>query len=199
MAKQKILLHSCCAPCSTAVIEKLAEDYDITIFYYNPNIYPEEEYYKRKNEEIKYIDILHKTQPQIKIDMLDCDYDNITFYDAVKGLESEREGGARCAVCFKVRLEKTAVVAKDNNYDIFGTTLSVSPHKNAELLNQIGKSLEEKHGIKYLKANFKKQDGYKRSVELSKENNIYRQSYCGCEFALKIQQVEAPESLKKTY
>jgi len=199
MAKQKILLHSCCAPCSTAVIEKLAEDYDITIFYYNPNIYPEEEYYKRKNEEIKYIDILHKTQPQIKIDMLDCDYDNITFYNAVKGLESEREGGARCAVCFKVRLEKTAVVAKSNNYDIFGTTLSVSPHKNAELLNQIGKSLEEKHGIKYLEANFKKQDGYKRSVELSKENNIYRQSYCGCEFALKIQQIEAPESLKKTY
>lgn len=199
MAKQKILLHSCCAPCSTAVIEKLAEDYDITIFYYNPNIYPEEEYFKRKNEEIKYIDILHKTQPQIKIDMLDCDYDNITFYNAVKGLESEREGGARCAVCFKVRLEKTAVVAKNNNYDIFGTTLSVSPHKNAELLNQIGKSLEEKHGIKYLEANFKKQDGYKRSVELSKENNIYRQSYCGCEFALKIQQVEAPESLKKTY
>lgn len=199
MAKQKILLHSCCAPCSTAVIEKLAEDYEITIFYYNPNIYPEEEYYKRKNEEIKYIDILHKTQPQIKIDMLDCDYGNITFYNAVKGLESEREGGARCAVCFKVRLEKTAVIAKNNNYDIFGTTLSVSPHKNAELLNQIGKSLEEKHGIKYLEANFKKQDGYKRSVELSKENNIYRQSYCGCEFALKIQQVEAPESLKKTY
>lgn len=199
MAKQKILLHSCCAPCSTAVIEKLAKDYDITIFYYNPNIYPEEEYFKRKNEEIKYIDILHKTQPQIKIDMLDCDYDNITFYNAVKGLESEREGGARCAVCFKVRLEKTAVVAKNNNYDIFGTTLSVSPHKNAELLNQIGKSLEEKYGIKYLEANFKKQDGYKRSVELSKENNIYRQNYCGCEFALKIQQVEAPESLKKTY
>ena len=199
MTKQKILLHSCCAPCSTAVIEKLAEDYDITIFYYNPNIYPEEEYFKRKNEEIKYIEILHKTQPEIKIDMLDCDYDNITFYNAVKGLENEREGGARCAVCFKVRLEKTAVVAKNNHYDIFGTTLSVSPHKNAELLNQIGKSLEEKYGIKYLEANFKKQDGYKRSVELSKENNIYRQSYCGCEFALKIQQIEAPESLKKTY
>ncbi len=199
MTKQKILLHSCCAPCSTAVIEKLAQDYDITIFYYNPNIYPEEEYFKRKNEEIKYIEILHKTQPEIKIDMLDCDYDNITFYNAVKGLENEREGGARCAVCFKVRLEKTALVAKNNNYDIFGTTLSVSPHKNAELLNQIGKSLEEKYGIKYLEANFKKQDGYKRSVELSKENNIYRQSYCGCEFALKIQQIEAPESLKKTY
>lgn len=197
MAKQKILLHSCCAPCSTAVIEKLAQDYDITIFYYNPNIYPEEEYFKRKNEEIKYIEILHKTQPQIKIDMLDCDYDNITFHNAVKGLENEREGGARCAVCFKVRLEKTAVVAKNNNYDIFGTTLSVSPHKNAELLNQIGKCLEEKYGIKYLEANFKKQDGYKRSVELSKENNIYRQSYCGCEFALKIQQIEAPESLKR--
>lgn len=199
MARQKILLHSCCAPCSTAVIEKLAKDFEITIFYYNPNIYPEEEYFKRKNEEIKYIEILHKNQPEIQIDMLDCDYENITFYNAVKGLENEREGGARCAVCFKLRLEKTARVAKEKGYDVFGTTLSVSPHKNAEVLNQIGKSLEEKHQIKYLEANFKKQNGYKRSVELSKENDIYRQSYCGCEFALKIQQIEAPESLKKTY
>ena len=199
MAKQKILLHSCCAPCSTAVIEKLAEDFDITILYYNPNIYPEEEYFKRKNEEVKYIEILHKTKPEINIDMMDCDYDCITFYEAVKGLESEREGGARCAVCFRVRLEKSAVVAKENGFDIFGTTLSVSPHKNAELLNKIGKALQEKHGIKYLEANFKKQNGYLRSVELAKENELYRQNYCGCEFALKIQEIEAPESLKKTY
>ena len=199
MAKTKILLHSCCAPCSTAVIERLAENYDITILFYNPNIYPEQEYFKRKNEEIKYIEHLNKTSPEIQISMLDCDYDNITFYNAVKGLENEREGGSRCAVCFKVRLEKTAVLAKENGFDVFGTTLSVSPHKNAELLNQIGKALEMQHGIAYLEANFKKQNGYKRSVELAKENGLYRQNYCGCEFALRFQEQENPESLKKTY
>lgn len=199
MAKKKILLQSCCAPCSTAVIERLAEEFDITILYYNPNIYPEAEYIKRKNEELKYIEILHETKPEINIDFLDCDYDNITFYNAVKGLEHEREGGARCAVCFKVRLEKTAVLAKENGYDVFGTTLTVSPHKNAELINAIGKSLEKEHDIMFLESNFKKQNGYKRSVELAKENNLYRQNYCGCEFALRVQQQEAPESLKKVY
>ena len=199
MAKKKILLQSCCAPCSTAVIERLANDYDITILYYNPNIYPEEEYVKRKNEELKYIDILHKTKPEINIDFLDCDYDNITFYNAVKGLENEREGGARCAVCFKVRLEKTAILAKEKGYQVFGTTLTVSPHKNAELINAIGKSLEKEIGIEFLESNFKKQNGYKRSVELAKENELYRQNYCGCEFALRVQQQEAPESLKKVY
>lgn len=199
MAKKKILLQSCCAPCSTAVIERLANDYDITILYYNPNIYPEEEYIKRKNEELKYIDILHKTKPEINIDFLDCDYDNITFYNAVKGLENEREGGARCAVCFKVRLEKTAILAKEKGYQVFGTTLTVSPHKNAELINAIGKSLEKEIGVEFLESNFKKQNGYKRSVELAKENELYRQNYCGCEFALRVQQQEAPESLKKVY
>lgn len=199
MAKKKILLQSCCAPCSTAVIERLANDYDITILYYNPNIYPEEEYIKRKNEELKYIDILHKTKPEINIDFLDCDYDNITFYNAVKGLENEREGGARCAVCFKVRLEKTAILAKEKGYQVFGTTLTVSPHKKAELINAIGKSLEKEIGVEFLESNFKKQNGYKRSVELAKENELYRQNYCGCEFALRVQQQEAPESLKKVY
>ena len=199
MAKKKILLQSCCAPCSTAVIERLAEEFDITILYYNPNIYPEEEYTKRKNEELKYIEILHETKPEIKIDFMDCDYDSISFYSAVKGLENEREGGARCAVCFRVRLEKTAMLAKQNGYDVFGTTLTVSPHKNAELINAIGKALEKEHNIEFLESNFKKQNGYKRSVELAKENNLYRQNYCGCEFALKVQQQEAPESLKKVY
>lgn len=199
MAKKKILLQSCCAPCSTAVIERLAQEFDITILYYNPNIYPEEEYIKRKNEELKYIEILHQTKPEINIDFMDCDYDNITFYNAVKGLENEREGGARCAVCFKVRLEKTAMLANQNGYDVFGTTLTVSPHKNAELINAIGKALEKEYGIMFLESNFKKQNGYKRSVELAKENNLYRQNYCGCEFALKVQQQEAPESLKKVY
>ena len=183
--KKKILLHSCCAPCSTAVIERLCEEYEITIFYYNPNIYPEEEYVKRKNEELKYIEILHKTRPDFKIDFLDCDYDCESFYLAVKGLENEKEGGARCPVCFRVRLEKTAQTAKAKNFDVFGTTLTVSPHKDAETINLIGKTLQEKYGVDFLVSNFKKQDGYKRSIELSKESNLYRQNYCGCEFALK--------------
>lgn len=199
MKKKKILLHSCCAPCSTAVIERLSSEYEIVILYYNPNIYPKEEYIKRKEEEIKYIEILHKTKPDISISMLDSDYESEEFYKAVKGYEQEREGGARCAICFKLRLEKTAKLAKDNNFDIFGTTLTVSPHKNSEVINKIGESLQEKYNIPFLVSNFKKQNGYKRSVELSKENNIYRQNYCGCEFALKIQMQEAPSSLTKTY
>ena len=198
MEKKKILLHSCCAPCSTAVIERLVDEFDITILYYNPNIFPEEEYYKRKNEELKYIEIYNSNHND-KIKFMDCDYDNITFYNAVKGLESEREGGARRGVCFKVRLERTAKLAKENGFDIFGTTLTVSPHKNAELINSIGLGIEKETQISYLVSNFKKQNGYKRSVELAKENDLYRQNYCGCEFALKIQQIEAPESLNKKY
>ena len=125
MSKKKILLHSCCAPCSTAVIERLKAEYDITILYYNPNIYPEEEYLKRKNEEIKYINHLNETDKDFVIDMLDCDYESERFYSAVKGLENEREGGARCAVCFKLRLEETAKKAKEKGYDLFGTTLTL--------------------------------------------------------------------------
>ncbi len=187
MEKQKLLLHSCCAPCSTAVIERLISDYDITILYYNPNIYPEQEYLKRKNEEIRYIKIFNKKNSNSNVKMLDCDYESEKFYEAVKGLEDEKEGGARCPVCFKLRLQKTAELAKQNGYDIFGTTLTVSPHKNAELINQIGQSIENNLEIKFLQSNFKKQDGYKRSIELSKENNLYRQNYCGCEFALRKQ------------
>ena len=197
--KKKLLLHSCCAPCSTAVIERLKEDYDITILYYNPNIYPEEEYIKRKNEELKYIEILKNKNPATIINFMDCDYDSETYYKAVKGYENEREGGARCAICFKVRLDKTAKLAKQNGYDIFGTTLTVSPHKNAEVINAIGQNISSNVGIEYLVSNFKKQNGYKLSVDLSKENGLYRQNYCGCEFALKIQQIEAPESLIKKY
>jgi len=197
--KQKILLHSCCAPCSTAVIERLKNDYDIVILYYNPNIYPEEEYLKRKNEEIKYIKHLNGTDKELSISMLDCDYESEKFYGAVKGYENEREGGARCAICFKLRLEETAKKAKELGFDLFGTTLTVSPHKNAELINSIGLGIERELGVKFLESNFKKQNGYKRSVELSKENNIYRQAYCGCEFALRIQKQEAPESLNKKY
>ena len=198
MEKKKILLQSCCAPCSTAVIERLAEGFDITILYYNPNIYPEEEYLKRKNEELKYINI-YNAKNEDKIKFLDCDYESDEFYARTKGFENEREGGARCAICFRLRLEKTARLARSNGFDVFGTTLTVSPHKNAEIINAIGKELEREFDINYLVSNFKKQNGYKRSVELAKENDLYRQNYCGCEFALRVQEKEAPESLNKKY
>lgn len=197
MEKKNLLLHSCCAPCSTAVIDRLKSDYNITIFYYNPNIYPIEEYEKRKAEQKKYIEILKQSGE--KIGFLDCDYDEEAFYAETAGLENEREGGARCAVCFKLRLTKTAEAAKKYGYEIFGTTLTVSPHKNSKLINEIGRAIETSAGVPFLVSDFKKQDGYKRSVEISKENKLYRQNYCGCKFALEVQKREAPESLKKVY
>lgn len=198
MEKPKILLHSCCAPCSTAVIERLAPDYKITILYYNPNIYPYEEYLKRKNEELRYIDIYNKSHDE-KVEFIDHDYDSERYYEAVKGLEQEREGGARCSECFRLRLTETARIAKEKGFDLFGTTLTVSPHKNSETINKIGLEVQAQVGEKYLVASFKKQDGYKRSVELAKQNNLYRQNYCGCKFALEIQSKENPESLQKKY
>ena len=197
--KKKILLQSCCAPCSTAVIERLVDEFEITILYYNPNIYPEEEYLKRKAEELKYIEIFNAKTPENQINFLDCDYESEKFYEKTKGFENEREGGARCALCFRLRLEKTATLAKQNGFDVFGTTLTVSPHKNAEVINGIGLELQREIGVEFLISNFKKQNGYKRSVELAKENDLYRQNYCGCEFALKVQMAEAPESLNKKY
>ena len=197
--KKKILLQSCCAPCSTAVIERLVSDYEITILYYNPNIYPEEEYLKRKAEELKYIEIFNGKYPEKQIKFLDSDYESKKFYEKTKGFENEREGGARCAICFRLRLEKTASIAKQEGFDVFGTTLTVSPHKNAELINAIGLELQKEYDVEFLVSNFKKQNGYKRSVELAKENDLYRQNYCGCEFALKVQMAEAPESLNKKY
>lgn len=183
--KRKILLHSCCAPCSTSVIERLSEFYNITVLYYNPNIYPYEEYLKRKEEQVRFIQILNKQYPEFNVSFLDCDYESEKFYEAVKGLEREPEGGARCPVCFRLRLEKTAKFAKALDFDLFGTTLTVSPHKDADLINSIGEALQNKYDIYFLKANFKKNDGYKRSIELSRQLEIYRQNYCGCEFALK--------------
>ena len=172
-----LLLHSCCAPCSSYVIEYLSNYFYITVLYYNPNIEPKEEYEKRKNEEIRFIKEF-KTKYPVK--MLDCDYDNETYHEVIKGLENEPEGGARCSKCFLLRMEKGAIKAKELNMDYFGTTLTVSPYKNSQILNNIGKSLEEKYHIKYLYSDFKKREGYKRSIELSKIYNLYRQHYCGC-------------------
>ena len=179
---KKLLLHSCCAPCSSHVIETLTPYFDITIIYYNPNIEPYEEYEKRKKEEIRFI---NEFPHQNKIDIIDCDYDNDKYHTIIKGLESEREGGPRCFKCYYLRLEKCASEAKKGGYDYFGTTLTVSPYKNSQKLNEIGAELEEKYGIPYLYSDFKKKNGYKRSIELSKEYNLYRQDYCGCIYSRK--------------
>lgn len=181
--KKKILLHSCCAPCSSHVISYLTNYFDITILYYNPNIYPYEEYIKRKNEQIKLIKKIKKIN---NIDIIDCDYDNNLYNHLIKGLENEPERGSRCTICYQMRIEKTAIIAKENDYDYFCTTLSVSPYKNAELINQIGKQLEEKYNINWLYSDFKKKDGYKKSIELSKTYNLYRQDYCGCIYSQKL-------------
>lgn len=176
----KLLLHSCCAPCSSHVIATLTPYFDITILYYNPNIEPYEEYLRRKEEEIRFI----KEYPNInKLDIIDCDYDNDIFHELATNLEEAEEGGPRCFKCYNLRLEKTAILVKSKNYDYFATTLTVSPYKNSQKLNEIGAYLEEKYQVKYLYSDFKKNNGYKHSIELSKEYNLYRQDYCGCIFS----------------
>ncbi len=172
--KPKLLLHSCCAPCSSYVITYLYDYFDITILYYNPNIYPYEEYKKRKDEQIRLI----SNFKGVKI--IDCDYDNDVYNEVIKGLENEPERGSRCTKCFYLRLDKTGEIAKKNNFEYFGTTLTVSPYKNARLLNEIGEVISKKYDIKWLYSDFKKNDGYKKSIELSKKYDLYRQDYCGC-------------------
>ena len=174
--RKSVLLHTCCGPCSSACIERLHNDLDVTVYYYNPNIEPKEEYLKRKETQIGLL-------KKLNIPYIDADYDNEEFREKVKGLETEPEGGARCPVCFKMRLDKTARVAKENNFDYFCTSLTVSPHKNSAIINLIGESVSKEVGIKYLYADFKKREGYKRSLELSREYNLYRQDYCGCLFS----------------
>ena len=169
--KPRLLLHCCCAPCSSAVIEKIKQFFDITFYYYNPNIYPKEEYFLRQ-EEFKKLGVAVVTQ----------EYNHEEFLKIAKGLENEPEGGARCRACIAQRLNKTFEYAKTNGYDVVTTTLSISPHKDAEFINTLGESLQEKYGVKFLHADFKKANGYLRSIELCRELNIYRQDYCGCEF-----------------
>lgn len=182
--KKRLLLHSCCGPCSSYVITYLTNNFDITVLYYNPNIYPYEEYIKRKNEQIKIIELLN-SKSKNNIDIMDCDYDNNLYEEKIKGLEMEPERGKRCEICYKLRIEKTANIAKENNYDYFCTTLSVSPYKNANLINKIGEEMEQKYKIKWLYSDFKKKDGYKKSIMLSQKYNLYRQNYCGCIYSKK--------------
>lgn len=172
-----LLLHSCCAPCSSYVITRLMDYFNITIIYYNPNIEPFEEYAKRKEEQKKLLKLLKSKN---KLDLVDCDYDNDKFHEIATNLEQEKEGGKRCFKCYELRLEYTAKYAKENNFDYFGTTLSVSPFKNSKKLNEIGLELQDQYNIKYLVSDFKKKDGYKQSIELSKKYDLYRQNYCGC-------------------
>lgn len=176
MKKEKLLLHVCCAPCSSYVLSVLNDIYDITLYFYNPNIEPTNEFNKRYEELVRFVNEVYPTVNVIKDDI----YNNDDFKSISIGLEDEPEKGKRCYLCYKLRLEKTALYAKDNNYDIFTTTLSVSPYKNAIWLNEIGKELGNKYNIKYLEADFKKNNGYKKSIEFSKKYNLYRQNYCGC-------------------
>lgn len=175
---KKLLLHSCCGPCSTWVIEVLKRDYDLTIFYTNSNIYPHSEYQKRLEEQKRYAKI-------VGIDVIEDVYDEKEFLQFVKGLEFEKEGGERCKKCFEFRLKRTAKFAKENNFEVFSTTLTVSPHKNFEIINQIGKEIADMNHLEFLEGNFKKQNGYKNSIEISKKYDIYRQNYCGCRFSLR--------------
>ncbi len=181
--RKSLLLHSCCAPCSSAVLEKLQEIFEITVFYYNPNISGAVEYRKRVEEQKRLIKAFNQKKPDFSIDIKDGDYEPEKFYEIAKGLEKCPEGGERCFKCYALRLEKTARLAKEGAFDYFTTTLTISPLKNAGKLNEIGEEMAEKYGTVFLPSDFKKKEGYKRSIELSKEYNLYRQNFCGCAFS----------------
>ena len=177
-----LLIHSCCAPCSSYVLEYLSEYFKITVFYYNPNIYPESEYTKRIAEQQKLIRDMEFRYP---VSFLAGKYDKEKFYEMAAGMEDLKEGGARCMKCYELRLSEAAGQAAAGGFDYFTTTLSISPMKNAQKLNEIGLRVGKEYGVKYLVSDFKKKNGYKRSIELSKEYGLYRQDYCGCEFSMR--------------
>jgi predicted adenine nucleotide alpha hydrolase (AANH) superfamily ATPase len=179
-SQPRLLLHACCAPCSSYVLEYLSQYFDITLLYYNPNIFPEEEHTARAEELVR----LSKEMEGLKnVSVVVTDYTPQDFDAISKGLENEREGGPRCFKCYRLRLEYSAAYAKAHGFDYFTTTLSISPHKNAEVLNRIGGELSEKYGVPYLFSDFKKKNGYRRSCELSDQYGLYRQDFCGCEFS----------------
>lgn len=180
-----LLLHSCCAPCSSYVLEYLSSYFKITVFYYNPNIYPEEEYWKRVEEQKRFIREIPQKYP---ITFKEGKFEPDRYYSEVKGLEKEPEGGARCEKCFRLRLSEAVKIALEENADYVTTTLTISPLKNAPLLNQIGEELTKDTKVKWLPSDFKKKNGYKRSTELSDEYHLYRQNYCGCVFSIRSSQ-----------
>lgn len=177
-----LLLHSCCAPCSSYTLEYLSNYFDITVYYYNPNISPKAEFDKRFAEQKRLIASLPAKH---EIKLIEGDYNYSDFSEIAKGFENVKEGGERCFRCYKLRLEKSAHLAKEQGFDYFCTTLSISPLKNSQKINEIGLEVAEKYGVKWLPSDFKKKEGYKRSIELSREYNLYRQNFCGCVFSKK--------------
>ena len=176
---KKIILHACCAPCASYPIRKLILDnYEPVVFFYNPNIYPNEEYIIRKDELKNYC-------RELNIEFFEGEYEENKFYETIKGFEKEPEKGARCEICFNLRLAKTAEFALKNKTDYFTTTLTVSPHKNSSQIFAVAKKIEEKTGIKFIPYDFKKQDGFKISRQIAKEHNMYAQNYCGCKFSIR--------------
>ncbi|MCR5143300.1 MAG: epoxyqueuosine reductase QueH [Ruminococcus sp.] len=184
--KPTLLLHACCAPCSSYTLEYLSRYFRITVFFYNPNISPEEEFTKRAEELRRLISEMPLETP---VGLIVAKYDSREFYDAVKGMEDLPEGGERCYVCYKLRLDKTALAAAENGFDYFATTLSISPYKNAQWLNDISEELAEIYSVKALPCDFKKRGGYKRSIELSAQYSLYRQDYCGCVYSRREREV----------
>ena len=178
----ELLLHACCAPCSSAVLERIANHFRITIFYYNPNITDEEEYNKRIEEIKKLINIV---KPKYEIKLIEGNYEPEKFFEIAKDLENEPERGKRCYKCYNLRLTETAIIAEKLNIPFFATTLTLSPHKRVDWLNEIGEQLDNNYNTTYLYSDFKKKEGYKRSIILSKEYNLYRQDYCGCIYSKK--------------
>ena len=177
-----LLLHACCAPCSSACLEYLNGNFDMTVYYYNPNISPESEFEKRLGEEKRLVSEMPLSK---EIKVLEGEYNYGDFLEAVQGLEDVPEGGERCFKCYRLRLEKTAKLAKELGFDYFCTTLSISPLKNSQKINEIGEAVAEKYGVQWLPSDFKKKEGYKRSIELSKQYGLYRQNFCGCVFSKK--------------
>ncbi len=191
--RHKLLLHSCCGPCSTSVIERLVSGYDVTVFFYNPNIDPREEYERRLASQIKFIESFNQSRKAMEtekgvltfhqVEFLEGEYRPEAFDEIAQGFDNEPEGGQRCVECFRLRLEKTAQTAKWAGFPIFTTTLTVSPHKDYDVITEIGLYLGKKYGVEYLATDFKKKNGYLRSIELSKEYGLYRQHYCGCKYS----------------
>lgn len=181
--KESLLLHTCCAPCSTTVLMTLKDYFDITVLYYNPNIEPEEEYLKRKEEQKRLL-------KEFNIKFLDCDYDGEAFKEIAKGLENEKERGKRCYKCYHLRLAYTARKAHELGFKYFGTSLTVSPYKVSSWINEIGEKLGKEYQVNFLFSDFKKENGYLKSIEYSKKYNLYRQNYCGCIYS-KINKTES--------
>ena len=185
-ARPRLLLHAYCGPCSSAVLEQLCQYFDIAVLYYNPNTWPAEEYYRRGEELKKFVAAAHP----LGVTVVEDTYDPQEFYTAVQGLEAEPERGGRCTVCYRLRMRRAAQYAAEHGFDWFTTTLSISPHKDAKRINAIGQELEAEFGVKHLPSDFKKHNGYLRSLQLSEEYGLYRQDYCGCEFSAKARGIE---------